>query len=749
MRVSSTVERLDVAPGGTGVVPLEVVNTSEVIESLSVRALGVPEANVRTEPPALALFPDASGALTLTLALPDSFPAGTYPMTLVVSGQAPGGREAFHDVELVVPPRPHVRLDATPSVVRTRGRADFAIEVRNDGNVPLDIALRATDTDRTVRTTLVPATLSLAPGSTVAATLLVKGPRQLLGSDRDRPVTVTALHEETEGSVGVVLRQRSTFSRGLITALVLLAILTLWALAFLLGMRQVLGTDPFTKVAPASFFAASDSPEAGTEATDASGAPAGALAKEGPLPAGVGGTVTGVVLGENDGEGVGRLTVVALRYNSDDELVPVASAATQADGSYTMSGLFPGSYLLRVQASGYDEAWYPAAVSEASAGTVEAVGREITDGADLVVRGHAATLSGNVQTADPQDATEIQVTARPTWNGADPTQEWSATADASGAYTFAGLPAPGTYELTFAAEGYQPTTSTERVLGGQERFALDVRLGAGTGSITGTVTDGSTPLGGVKVSTTIDGKTVEVGTPTVGQVGTFVLPNLPTPATYVLTFTKDGFGSQTVVVALGPGEARGGVSVAMVGGTGVVSGKVVDASGAGLGGVTVTLGGAQAGLSTTTLTTGDVGAFTLAGLQAGTSVTLTFTKPGFASVTRPVTIPADGPAPDVDVTLASATGSISGRVTRQVDEDGDGDLDTVGVVGATVTATDGLTPRSTTTTSNGAGGAGSYVLSDLPAGTWTVTVTLDGKVVATSIVVVTGGAAAPVDLVVG
>ena len=53
MRVSSTVERLDVPPGTSGVVPLEVINTSEVIESLSVRAIGLPEALVRSEPRAL------------------------------------------------------------------------------------------------------------------------------------------------------------------------------------------------------------------------------------------------------------------------------------------------------------------------------------------------------------------------------------------------------------------------------------------------------------------------------------------------------------------------------------------------------------------------------------------------------------------------------------------------------------------------------------------------------------------------
>jgi len=738
MRVTSTVDRLDVAPGGTGVVPLEVVNTSDVIESLSVRALGVPEASVLAEPEALALFPDAAGALTLTVGLPATFPAGTYPVTFVVAGHAPGAREAYHEVDIVVPAHPSVRLDAAPSVVRARGRGAFTVEVRNDGNVPLDVALRAQDGDRTVRTTITPSTLSVPPGGVATSTVVVKGPRQLLGSDHDRPVRVLAEAPGAEASVGLVLRQRSTFSRGLITVLVLLAIVVAWALAFLLGTRQVLGADAFTKTAPPSFFAATKAGGGGADGA-AGAAPAGALAKDGPLPAGVGATLTGTVWGAADHQGVGRVTVVALRHGRDDELIEVSSAATQADGTYTMSGLFPGAYLLRVTADGYDEVWHPQAVSEVSAQPVDAVAREATTGADLTITGHPASLSGKVDTRDESgEPVPVTVTARPAWNGADPTQQWETTADADGAYAFADLPAPGTYALTFSAEGYQPTTTTERVLGGQDRFALDVTLGAGTGSIAGTVTDGSDPLGGVQVTTTVAGKELVVGTPTVGSVGRFVVPNLPTPGTYVLTFGKEGFGSTSVAVDLGPGEVRGDLEVALSGGSGTVTGRVVDRTGAGLGGVTVTVGGAAGGLATTTLTSGQVGTYTLTGLAPGT-VTLAFTKAGYAPVSVPVTVPGSGPGTADDVRLTPSTGSLTGRVTQGG----------TGLVGATVRATDGLVVHETTSTAAGASGTGTYVLSDLPAGTYTITVVVSDEVVATSVVHVAGGAATERDLPVG
>jgi hypothetical protein len=753
VRVSSTVERLDVAPGGTGVVPLEVVNTSNVIDSLSVHALGVPDAVVRAEPAALALFPDAAGALTLTVALPEAFPAGTYPMTLVVAGAADGARQAYHDVDLVVPPHPRLRVESTPTIARTRGRGAFTVEVRNEGNVPLDVALRAVDTDRQLRTTLTPSTLSVPPGGVGTCTVLAKGPRQLLGSDRDRPFTVVAQAPETSAQVPLVLRQRSTISRGLLTALILLGILVAWALAFLLGMKQVLGTDPYTKVAPASFFAAAPAAADGSgkpdrvgsaggsttgAAPDAAAAPAGSLPKDGPLPAGVGGTIAGTVTGKDDHQGVGRLTVVALRQGREG-LVEVSSAATQADGTYAIAGLFPGAYYLRVAEDGYATAWYPDAASQADSTRVTASAAKVTPGIDLVVEGASASISGHVDVGDATSAVVVHVTAKPAWSGADPTVHYDVDADPAGDYSFADLPAPGTYELTFAADGYQSSTTTERVLGGQQRFALGVRLGAGVGQIAGIVTDGTKALGGVTVSTTVAGKPVVVGSPTLGQVGAFVVPNLPTPATYVLTFAKEGFGSKTVVVDLAAGQSRTDLQVSLAGGTGTVHGTVLDAQGHGLGGVTVTVGGGSTSLTTTTLTAGAVGTFTLTGLPAPGSVTLTFTRPGYAAVSVPVTLTDSGAPPAVKVTLPSALGTVTGRVA------GNG----VGLVGMTVQATDGTTTRSTTTTASGAYGKGTYVLGDLPSGTWTLTVTDEGSVVATAVVTVSAGATVVQDLPVG
>ncbi len=720
MRAVSAPSALEVAPGGTGTVPLEVQNTSGVIDELTVRVLGVPADAVDVSPSRVVLFPDATAHVRLTFTLPETFPAGTHALQVVLTGAVGGDVREPLPVELSVPPRPRARLTAAPSLVRARRRAAYTVQAANTGNVPLDLALRTVDTDRALTATLTPSTLHVPVAGTATSTVVVHAPRRVLGADQDRTVRVEA--QGAAGDVTLTLRHRPLVGRGVVTALVLLAIVAAWAAAMWFGMRMALGAEPVGKVVAGSFYAAT---------VGAGGVPDGALPKDGAVPAAVGATLSGTVVSAVDGLGVGRLTVDALRRTRDG-LVVVSSAATQADGTYTMSGLFPGPYLVRVQAEGHTPVWYPDAASDGAARAVRAPAQEVTEGVDLRVEGDPATLSGTVDVGQTTREVPVDVTVAAAWDGADPALTWTVrTTD--GTYAVEGLPAPGTYTLTFEAEGYTATTATERVLGGQQRIATPVTLGAGTGQVGGVVTDGVRPLGGVTVTTTVDGEEVQVGTPTVGDVGRFVLPSLPTPATYVLTFTRAGYGTQTLVVDLAAGERREDVRVTLPAGAGTVTGRVVDGSGAGLGGVQVTAGGT--GGSTTTLTAGDVGAFTIAGVGAG-ELTLTFAKDGYTPTT--VAVDATGGSAGT-VTLRDAVGTVTGRVLQQGG----------GVAGRTVQATDGAQVRTTTSAQSGALGAGTYAVDGLHAGRWTVSVLDDeGRVLATTLVTVTGGATARHDLTV-
>lgn len=182
--------------------------------------------------------------------------------------------------------------------------------------------------------------------------------------------------------------------------------------------------------------------------------------------------------------------------------------------------------------------------------------------------------------------------------------------------------------------------------------------------------------------------------------------NLPTPATYVLTIGGPGFGSTTEVIDLGPGQQRTDLAVTLASGTGQITGRLVDGNGNGVGGATVTVGGMTNPPTSSTLTAGTVGAFTVGGLPASGTLTLTFTKPGFADTTVPVS--PSGGAP-LTVTMSDSLGRISGTVR---------DPSGAPISGATVTATDGKRTWPVTSSSASAGSAaGSYVIAGLRSGT--------------------------------
>ncbi len=811
MRISTDTAQLDLPPGESAELGVDVTNTTDLIEGVSARLIGLPAGHVTTHPTVLPLFPDSSGRLVLTLKLPTDFPAGRHPLSVEVSSRSVNGDPAYSDVDLVVPSRPALQLTATPKLIRSRRSARFVVALSNTGNVALEVALSATDPERALAIQCHPAILSVAAGATVEPIVAVRSRRMMLGSELDRAITVVATGRptvtdtwapvidpdkpaeltpreptiapsivaepttptaeadgagpppQTQATAVLTYRHRPWLTRGLLTALILLLIIAIWAMVFLLGINQVFKGDPLTKTTTASFFAGIAAPApagsgtatgavatgaaatviapAGIAPAGAAGAPggapagpapAGALPKTGTLAAGLGGSVAGTVTAASNGGPVGRILIEAQRQNREGTWVAVSSAASQADGSFEVAGLFPGSYILALSATGYTPSFAPNVTAPAAATPVTVRAGQVTSGVNPVVTGIKASITGKIDPGATTTPVVATVTVRPI-SGAGPGEPVAtAQTDAAGTFTIPDLLAPFTYELAFAAPGYQVSTVRTTVEGGTQRFEPTVLLGTDTGSVTGLVTDGTTPLGGVAVTTTVAGKEVKTGTPTTGTIGSFVLSTLPTPATYVITFTADGFAPRTVVVDLGPGQNLTTENVALVGGSGTVTGHLLDSAGRGLGGAVVTVGGTTNPPTTTTVTDGDVGSFSLAGLPSPGSYTITFKLAGYADQTVPVTLSATAPTAPLQVTMAGSLGRLSGQVLT---------ANGSAALGISVTATDGkrVWPGTTTAASGGLPD-GSYVIAQLPAGAYTVTATALGGGTVTALVVLGPGA---------
>jgi len=775
VRVATEQRVVMAEPGSTVDLVVDVVNTGDLIDGITAQLIGLPGAVVEVEPKVLPLFPSAQGQLRLSVEVPATQPAGSHPVTIEVVSHGAGEVAQHVDVDLSVSARPAVRLGRTPHTVRGRRSGRFVLEVENTGNTALDASLAAQVEDGRTTTRFTPASLRVEPGAKAPVILVVRGPRMFTGAEIDRTAAInltakrtnviSAMEEaenepELTAATTVVLRQRPTVSRGILTALVLMTIIGLWAAVFLLGLTQVLSGDPLTKTAPASFFPVSADAEAGAEAeagadggADGSGgagaaaAPAGAMAKDGLLPPGVGGTIEGDVTATSNQLPVGRILVEAYRDGRDGPQL-VSSAASQSDGSYSLAGLFPTSYRLKFSAEGFEPVWYPAQGSRSGATPVAVAAQEKAEGINAVVTGMPAQIQGSIDPGSSPTPVEATVTARPldmlTPEGL-PAGVVATTTTSDGAYTLSDLPAPATYELSFEFVGYAVKKVVTSVSGGEQRLQPSVVPSASAGTISGTVTDGAKrPLGNVTVSTSIAGEDVAIVTPTVGQVGQFNLGDLPTPGTYVLTFTSADHGSTSEVVELDAGQTRPGLDVELIAGTGSITGRLYGADGAGLGGATVTVGGASSAdgdattggtplvPTATTLTTGDVGSFSLSGLTAPGEYTLTFSLEGFAPQSVPVDLDESGPGRVLDITLTTELGRLSGVVT-----DGSG----APYVGATVSVTNGLETWTGTSGAAGTGDlpAGGYRVAGLPPGSYSATVTAPGMRQQTALVTIIAG----------
>jgi hypothetical protein len=201
-------------------------------------------------------------------------------------------------------------------------------------------------------------------------------------------------------------------------------------------------------------------------------------------------------------------------------------------------------------------------------------------------------------------------------------------------------------------------------------------------------------------------------TPTSGtDVGKFILAELRTPATYLVQVVLEGYGTQTLTIQVGPGEAHVlTTSIMMSKGTGVVRGAVTDSNGTALGGVSITASNGAIVGQTVSVDSG--GFYSLSGLVAPGNYILTFSKAGFTTEVVGVSLSGSLGAATSNVVLQKSASAISGVIAASGSS----------VSGATIVATSGLTSLSTLSTDP----SGAFRIEGLTSGWWTVTVSAPG-----------------------
>lgn len=375
-----------------------------------------------------------------------------------------------------------------------------------------------------------------------------------------------------------------------------------------------------------------------------------------------------------------------------------SSMVTGANGTYSFGGLANGSYTVTPTLAGY--AFTPT--------TKNATIGDDTPNVDFIGIPPTFSVSGRILNSTGTALPGVTVAM----SGAG-----SATAisDASGNYTFAGLPS-GSYIFTPAMAGYLFTPLDQTIAVDNANVSqIDFTGATPTFSLSGRVVL-VTGAGLIGVTVTLDG--AGTASATTDSRGNYQFVNLPNGA-YTLTpaLTDYTFAPTTLPATINDANATASDFIATppAAPTFSVSGNIIDdtTAAAPLAGVTVTLGG----VSNATTTTDTSGNYSFTGLANGAYVvTPAFTNYTFNPAMKNVTVNGADlsgqnfvgtpPAPP-----PPATFTISGSIT---------DNNNAALRGVTVTL-GGAVSQTFTTSANG-----TYSFAGLANGSYTVTPLLTG-----------------------
>jgi GDSL-like Lipase/Acylhydrolase family/Carboxypeptidase regulatory-like domain len=313
------------------------------------------------------------------------------------------------------------------------------------------------------------------------------------------------------------------------------------------------------------------------------------------------------------------------------------TTTTGEDGSYSISGLSPGKYLVAFEP---DEAqylgqYYDEAEDAGSANQVTVQAGASLEGVDAALV-ESATISGEVSSANtgsPIDGAEVSV--RSTEGGAI----GMATTGEDGSYSVTGLPA-GSYTVEFSAEGQDYLA---QFYGGQTGIGsaqtLTVAVGDSVGGVDAALADGATlagtvtaaqggqPIPGVEVFA----EAIEGGADGVATTGTdghysivglssgkYVVQFEPVEANYLGQFYDEaGSAADAEPVTLAAETTAGGIDAALASGA-TISGTVTETqTAAPLAGIEVVAYTSACNRSGGTAMTDEGGHYEIQGVAAG------------------------------------------------------------------------------------------------------------------------------------
>ena len=257
---------LTLTPGQPATIRATIANLGSIVDNyvVTVEGVGGPSATVVPEtwwkatPERVNLVPGGKGVVVLTVNVPrrpESL-AGAYPIRVRARSLADPADAAFAPGHWTVLPFSELAADVTPARTGGRVRANYTVELANQGNAEARYDLTAEDDDRTLRYLFSRRSVPLRPGRAAKVGLKVEARRRWSGADQQRSFRVGITPR------GEAARQRSVqfVHRAIIPGWVFTLVMPILILGGLLGAAYVVGRPPVI----ASFVPSPTSVVAGT-----------------------------------------------------------------------------------------------------------------------------------------------------------------------------------------------------------------------------------------------------------------------------------------------------------------------------------------------------------------------------------------------------------------------------------------------------------------------------------------------------
>lgn len=709
--VSVTVEPGTHAPAGQdAVVRVHVRNLADGPRDILVSPIGLDGQWSSQAGRGDAVPADATVTFELAVGITRGAVPGSYAFSLAVQAQVPGGAGGpvtMVDAALDVDAPSAIVVGVEPAEVTAVFGRDATVVLSNTGEQPAELLLdSAAGPD--VRLELSSQVVTVPAHGTVRlpARLAVPRPR-MVGARVQSSYSVVAHGQGAPARFHGVMTARPMFSSGVLRAVAIVAVIGLWVTAVAVAvpwLSQRVGQQTLASERAGAAQGAGGSTPSGA-ATDGSGGSGGGSDGPGgsgggsdgsggsgtsdgvrvggiidaadpggftidvvpasqlvtptaatvamPAAASTGATIVDASAADHGAGAPGKVSATALALHLTGVADPGLLTSSQSDGTWAVTGLAPQSnYLITVSKPGFQTQRFEMTGAAAAAAPLKVA----------MVAG-AGRISGRITgPGGPIGGVSVTIT-----DGTNVVTTSSATEGNVGSWSVDGLSTPSTYLVTAAGVGYG-AQSKRVALDAGGTATVDIPLQRGVASLAGTVTGpdalgGISGLGGITVTAT-DGTTTRVAsTVTSGQVGSFVLADLPVPSTYTVTVSGAGYASQTTRVTLGTGASAARLDVRLGLSTGVVQGTVKNPSGAGLGGAGLML---TDGVNTyKTMSTSDAaGTFRFNGIAPGTYV-LSAELFGHLDAYAPVTVTAGKAATsDLEMTPIPGSGLLSTSVIR-------------------------------------------------------------------------------------